>query len=54
MDTYLGKARLSESTNAMPQLSESNDEDGDDTRAEISATDTGHIPPPRVMPSGEG
>lgn len=51
IDTYLGKARMSESRDVMPQLTESNDEEDEDRPAkEISATDTGHIP----SPSGEG
>lgn len=55
MDTYLGKARMSESRDAMPQLVESNGEEEEDKPAkEVSATDTGHIPPPSGMPSGEG
>lgn len=56
MDTYLGKARMSESKEAMPQLTESNgeEEEEDKPAKEVSATDTGHIPPPRGMPSGEG
>ncbi|KAI5454099.1 hypothetical protein NCC49_005089 [Naganishia albida] len=55
MDTYLGKASMSENRETMPQLSESNDEQEEErTSKTITAIDTGHIPPPSGKPSGEG